>query len=227
MHHWKLGVLVLAITASGCHGDRAADSPDDYDGKVAPTSGDGAPSSEPGVTTTTQDVATERATTTGGPPPIESAAPVPERRASAAFISAKTHRVKGSATFAETAQGVQILFQIAGAPPGEKGLHIHETNDCSDIPGKSMGAHFAGATPAHGLPEGAYHHLGDLGNIRIASDGTGFMEVIVPNANLKTADALSFLQRSVVLHESRDDGTGDSGNSGKPIACAPIQRLDG
>jgi Cu/Zn superoxide dismutase len=65
--------------------------------------------------------------------------------------------------------------------------------------------------------------LGDLGNIEIAQNGSGVLDIIVSDANLKAEDARSFVQRSVVLHEAEDNGSGESGDSGKPIACGPIQ----
>jgi Cu/Zn superoxide dismutase len=44
----------------------------------------------------------------------------------------------------------------------------------------------------------------------------------VPKANLRKGHELSFLNRAVVIHQKRDIGTGKSGESGTPLACAAI-----
>ena len=155
---------------------------------------------------------------TAGSPEAESA-----NKAEAAFKSAPNMNVSGDAQLRTTASGVEIHVEVEGVPPGEKGMHIHQTADCSDIPNKSMGSHFAPQAANHGLPNAAEHHLGDLGNIRINEDGKGTLDITVPGANLRRGDGMSFVGRSIVLHESNDKGTGESGDSGTPIACAPIE----
>jgi superoxide dismutase, Cu-Zn family len=145
-----------------------------------------------------------------------------DRRAAAAFIAAPGYKLSGSVTFAEIREGVKVHVEVAGAPPGKKGIHIHQTSDCSDIPNKSMGSHFSPEGHAHGLPTADKHHLGDLGNIEIKENGTGELDIIVKDANLKQQDGYSFITRSVVIHEADDKGTGEAGDAGKPIACGPI-----
>ena len=113
--------------------------------------------------------------------------------------------------------------ELDGAPAGEKGLHIHETADCSDIPNKSMGGHFSPKNHDHGLPSATEHHVGDLGNIRIGEDGKGKLTFTVVGANLKEGDPMGLIGKSVVLHESNDKGTGKAGDAGSPVACAPIK----
>jgi superoxide dismutase, Cu-Zn family len=145
-----------------------------------------------------------------------------ERRASTTLITAPGYQLAATAQFTEVREGVKIRVEVSGAPPGRKGIHIHQTADCSDIPNKSMGSHFAPEGHDHGLPGASQRHLGDLGNIEIGADGSGVLDIIVADANLKMEDARSFVTRSLVLHEAEDKGTGDSGESGKPIACGPI-----
>lgn len=146
-----------------------------------------------------------------------------EHEAEAEFASVPEMKVSGEADLEETPEGVRIEIEISGAPSGQKGLHVHQKADCSNIAAKSMGDHFAPKGRAHGLPEGNERHLGDLGNISIDEDGKGKLTITVPTANLKAGDPMSFLGKAIVLHEASDDGKGASGNSGKPIACAPIQ----
>lgn len=146
-----------------------------------------------------------------------------KRDAEAEFASVPDMKVSGEAELKETIEGVRIEVEISGAPAGKKGLHIHEKDDCSDIAGKSMGAHFNPKKMEHGLPDSSERHLGDLGNITIGEDGKGKLTIVVSTANLKPGDEMSFVGKSIVLHEGADDGKGASGNSGKPIACAPIK----
>ena len=141
----------------------------------------------------------------------------------AEFKSAPHVGVRGEAELEEVAGGVLVEVRLEGAPAGEKGLHIHQTADCSDIPNKSMGGHFAPENRDHGLPTAEEHHTGDLGNITVGEDGKGRLRFTVRGANLQKGDPMSLIGRSVVLHESNDKGTGKAGDAGRPVACAPIE----
>ncbi len=144
--------------------------------------------------------------------------------AEADFKAAPGVKLEGEAELSQREDGVHVEVEVKNAPPGVKGIHIHQRGDCSDIPGKSMGEHFAPEHKEHGLPHTSVHHLGDLGNINVDKDGKGKLEIMVPRANLKLGDPHSFVGKSVVIHEKRDVGSGPSGESGKPIACAVIQK---
>ncbi len=145
------------------------------------------------------------------------------KRAEASFVAAPGIKLTGEAKLKEVAGGVQIEVEVENAPAGAKGIHIHQKGDCSDVPGKSMGEHYAVTSPNHGLPTAAEHHLGDLGNIDVGQNGEGNLIIVVPGANLESDQERSFVGKSIVVHESQDVGTGPSGNSGKPIACAVIR----
>jgi Cu-Zn family superoxide dismutase len=145
-------------------------------------------------------------------------------KAEADLKAAPGAKIDGEAKFEEVPEGVRVVVEVENAPPGRKGVHIHEKGDCSDIKGMSMGQHLAPMGESHGLPGAAQHHLGDLGNITIAKDGKGKLEIVAPKANLKPGDKLSFLGKAIVVHAGEDTGTGTSGNSGEPIACGVIQR---
>ncbi len=136
-------------------------------------------------------------------------------------------KIDGEARFSEDGKGVKIVVNVKDAPTGEKGIHIHEKGDCSDVPGDSMGGHFAPQGDKHGLPDAPQDqiHLGDLGNIDIKDDGTGKLEITVEKANLKKGDPMSFLGKALIIHESKDKGPEHqpSGSSGKPIACGVIK----
>lgn len=163
--------------------------------------------------------------------PNQQAMPEDERdiAASADIQAAEGTDIDGEAKFTTSnGQGVKIVVNVEKAPVGEKGIHIHEKGDCSDIRGKSMGSHFAPQGDKHGLPTDPQDqiHLGDLGNIEVKSDGTGKKEITLAQANLKEGDPMSLLGKALVIHEAKDQGASaqPSGGSGSPIACGVIEK---
>jgi superoxide dismutase, Cu-Zn family len=148
--------------------------------------------------------------------------------AEANLEAAPGKHIEGKATFTEESDGVLVVLDVDAAPPGNKGVHVHEKADCSDIPGKSMGGHFNPQMADHALPsEEPTHHLGDLGNIVIRSDGKGRLQIKVPGANLQPNSPTSFLGRSIVVHEGSDVGKAEqpAGGSGTPAACGVIEQV--
>ena len=145
------------------------------------------------------------------------------RHAAADLETTPATTLQGSATFEETEDGVTIVLNVANAKPGKQAVHVHELGDCSDIPGKSMGEHFAPDHQNHALPDQEARHLGDLGNIEIGKDGKGTLQLLAPRASLKPNDSHSFLGKALVVHESKDMGTQPSGDSGAPVACGVIK----
>lgn len=133
-------------------------------------------------------------------------------------------KLKGTAKFETTNVGVKVTLDITGAPAGKHGAHIHQIADCSAKDGKSAGDHFNPQMHAHGLPPSEMRHLGDLGNIEIAKDGTGHLELTITGANLTPGDQLSFLGRGIIIHEKIDDGGQPVGNAGNRIGCGEIKR---
>jgi Cu-Zn family superoxide dismutase len=148
--------------------------------------------------------------------------PAAARSASATLEPAPGVTLSGKAEFTAGPEGVRARVKLQDATPGKHGIHVHQKGDCSDIPGKSMGEHFAPDAKEHGLLDSPVRHLGDLGNIEIAADGTGSVDVLVPNATLDDGTR-SYVGKALVIHEKEDVGTGPSGDSGSPIACAVIR----
>jgi len=135
--------------------------------------------------------------------------------------------VEVEAKFYAVAGGVRVVAEIEDAKPGKHGFHVHETGDCSDLKGKSMGSHFSPEQHEHALPtETGAKHLGDLGNVVVDDKGEGRVEITVPGATLEPNDAKSFLGRALVFHLNEDTGKQHqpSGDSGDPIACGVIER---
>ena len=116
---------------------------------------------------------------------------------------------------------IQQLRQIRIAP-GQHGLHIHETGDCSAPDAKSAGGHFNPHKMDHGSPDKSPRHAGDFGNITVGDDGKGKLELTVEQLTVLPGDS-SVVGKALVLHEKPDDVTTQpSGNSGARIGCGVI-----
>ncbi len=132
--------------------------------------------------------------------------------------------VTGTATFTELAGGgVKVIVDIAKAPPGTHGLHVHEKGDCSDPEAKSAGGHFNPTSMPHAGPMDAQHHAGDLGNIEIKPDGTGHLEIESSMLTVKPG-ASSVVGRSVIFHEKADDlKSQPTGDAGGRLGCGVVR----
>jgi Cu-Zn family superoxide dismutase len=155
---------------------------------------------------------------------VQRPAETPKRMAEGRLETVDGVKLDGEVELSELSNGVRVYVKVNDAPPGKRGIHIHEKGDCSNIAGKSMGEHFAPTGHKHGLPGAPERHVGDLGNLTIAQDGTGVLDVVVPETNLKPDDRLSLLGKALVIHQSEDLGEGPSGRSGSPIACAVLKQ---
>jgi superoxide dismutase, Cu-Zn family len=139
-------------------------------------------------------------------------------------LSRSGSSLTGTARFEDTPDGVKVSVRLGNGPSGLKGMHIHETGDCSANDAMSAGDHFNPGGHDHGRPPDDARHLGDLGNIGIDTSGTGQLEIVVAGANLKPGDPNSFLGRALIVHAKRDDGSQPAGNAGARIGCGEIKR---
>jgi Cu-Zn family superoxide dismutase len=149
----------------------------------------------------------------------QSAAPkAPEARADIEAKSGST--VRGWALVTELpAGGAHVHVYLEHTPPGTHGLHIHEKGDCSDPEGKNAGGHFNPAGMPHAGPTAMQRHAGDLGNIEITWDGTGYLDVDSDMLTVRPGPN-SVVGRSVIVHEKSDDMTTQpTGNAGGRIGC--------
>lgn len=80
----------------------------------------------------------------------------------------------------------------------------------------------------HGGPADPIRHVGDLGNINVADDGTAELNYVDPIISL-SGGPRGVIGRAVVITADEDNlgrgGSADSliaGDSGKPIACGVI-----
>lgn len=170
---------------------------------------------------------------TAGESAASAAAQAPDIDAGAAGQEASAHlapksgntTLSGHATFSQTSAGVKLILHVTGAPPGEHGAHIHETGDCSDAEAKSAGGHWNPDQHKHGAPPPSSAHLGDLGNLTVAADGTGTLELTSETWKLGNGSPQDVIGRAVVIHAGADDLVTDpAGNSGARIGCGVIEK---
>jgi Cu-Zn family superoxide dismutase len=138
-------------------------------------------------------------------------------------------RLIGQAIFTGLSDGVRIVMEVRGLPPGLKAVHIHERGQCDPPAFTSAGDHFNPGKTQHGLHNPAGPHAGDLPNIQIDEDGNGRLETMTPRVTLSSGPT-SILDddgSAIVVHGAPDDfKTDPTGNSGARIACGVITRSD-
>ncbi|NES82529.1 MAG: superoxide dismutase family protein [Moorea sp. SIO2B7] len=142
--------------------------------------------------------------------------------------TSNTSQVLGEVSLNESESGLLIKAEIKQAPPGKHGFHIHELGSCDDG-GKGAGGHFNPDKVKHGdlLKDGFENaHAGDLGNINIAEDGTGFYNQTIPGLTLKEGKYIVG-NRAFILHAKEDDFGQPTGNAGARIGCGMIASIDG
>jgi Cu-Zn family superoxide dismutase len=138
--------------------------------------------------------------------------------------------VKGSATFTVSGGLVTLKLNVTGAEPGMRGVHIHQTGDCSAADASTAGGHWNPDMHVHGsgAPDaGATSHLGDLGNILIGADGAGTLTHSNPAWKLGDGSLFDVVGKAVIVHKNTDDlitNTSDAGPgmSGARLACGVI-----
>jgi superoxide dismutase, Cu-Zn family len=147
--------------------------------------------------------------------------------AEAHFVDAAGKSV-GSALITEQPNGhIQFHFALNNLPPGSHGMHVHEKGECVKPDFRSAGKHFNPDGKEHGAENPKGSHAGDLGNIKVGTDGTANVEVTAAKLSLETTDHALIRPggTAIVIHSSQDDQKSDpSGNSGVPIACGVIEK---
>ena len=136
----------------------------------------------------------------------------------------------GTAILAQTADGVKVIVQVFGLPPGTHALHIHDAGSCESPGFKSAMGHFNPYGKKHGLMSPDGPHAGDLPNILVGPDGTGTAVALAPLATLEPGPNSVFKEggTAVMIHDGPDDYLSDpAGAAGKRIACGVIERWRG
>jgi len=138
-------------------------------------------------------------------------------------LGLRADSISGTATLTDTTAGVQISVQVANVSPGKHGLHIHQYGGCGNQ-GNDAGGHYNPDGVKHGyLPTDGFTgaHAGDFGNIAVGTDGTGTLELTLPNLHVSGAQ-YSVGGRAIVLHDKVDDFGQPTGNAGGRIGCGTI-----
>lgn len=131
----------------------------------------------------------------------------------------------GRVDFMEKNDGVKIvahLLNVNGA--GDHGFHVHENGSCAES-GRAAGSHFNPEDVPHGLlsKDGfGSAHAGDLGNITIDADGSGYYYGFIRGLSL-TKGRHNIMGKAVIVHARADDFSQPTGNAGGRIGCGIIE----
>lgn len=133
--------------------------------------------------------------------------------------------VSGTITFTSVEDGVHLMVDLQGVPPGKHAIHLHEFGDCSAPDGTSAGGHWNPTSEAHGhINETDEFHFGDIGNLDVGEDSTVTYETTIEIWNIGEDESANIVGKSVIVHAGEDDFTSQpTGNAGGRIACGVIQ----
>lgn len=148
------------------------------------------------------------------------------KTAEATIASQSGSAVTGTATFVEENGMVTLTVKLAGAMPGDRAVHIHMMGDCG-MDGMAAMGHWNPDLKMHGKWGMGEFHLGDIGNVTVAADGTGMLTL---STNLWTVGDGSGMNDVVghafMVHADADDFvTQPTGNAGARVGCGVITKL--
>lgn len=150
--------------------------------------------------------------------PAPAAMPAEGQPAMAATIQSPEGASLGTARLMTTPSGMTVVtLDLTGLPPGIRGVHLHETGDCTAPDFESAGGHLAHGKD-HGVMADGGPHPGDLPNLHVPEGGVMTVEYFAPGL---TAEMVADADGSaIILHEQADDYTSQpSGNAGARIGC--------
>jgi len=133
--------------------------------------------------------------------------------------------VAGTVTFNQDGDNVTMTVNASGLTPGEHGIHIHETADCSADDATSTGGHWNPASDDHGKWDAEHFHMGDIGNLTADEDGNAQLTFTTDKWCLGCEDASkNIMDKGLIIHADADDfETQPTGNAGGRIGCVEIK----
>ncbi len=156
-----------------------------------------------------------------------------EKKVEVKLEAKNNSNASGLVKISEYANGeIQITGTITGLSANSlHGFHFHENGDCSDNEALKAGGHFnPDKSHTHGKSiastEYSKQHAGDLGNILSDENGEAKIDITikVPSLTLNDENKYSLLNRSLVVHQDKDDEkSAPAGNAGKRILCGVIK----
>ncbi len=133
----------------------------------------------------------------------------------------------GRVDLTQKSDGVKVIAHLLNAPAGQHGFHVHENGSCAEA-GTAAGGHFNPDQVQHGLlSKDSFKaaHAGDLGNVTIDADGSGYYSEMLKGLNLSEGK-YNIAGKAVILHEKVDDFGQPTGNAGGRIGCGIITLLE-
>jgi len=149
--------------------------------------------------------------------------PAPATTTARAEMRSATGQRLGDLALTQTSNGLLILGELNGLPPGTHGFHIHTVGKC-DPTFDAAGGHFNPTQRQHGIRNPNGNHGGDLTNLNVPESGTlrveSWTKDVTLTGNNRVLDADG---SALMIHALADDYTTDpSGASGARIACGVI-----
>jgi len=143
-----------------------------------------------------------------------------DKLAIATLLPTVGNQARGTVSFVERSDGVQVSYNLQGLPPNsDHALQVHERGDCNATDAASAGPVFA---PAADRLKPDARREGDLGNIHADSNGVATGFIVAPDVSL---DGIrSVLQRAVLLHrDAIDPYAWPQRGTGPALACGVIR----
>jgi Cu-Zn family superoxide dismutase len=125
--------------------------------------------------------------------------------------------------------GLRIIVKVHDVPGGDLGVHVHSGTSCGSGDGADP---FAEAGPhfdplGRGIHAGLNGpgHAGDLGNISVAADGKGKLDVVQKELTIEPGK-MDILGKPVILHSHSDNLTDkpENGGSDGRLACGVLEK---
>lgn len=132
--------------------------------------------------------------------------------------------VEGRAEWIKNSDGSVTLFlKVKNLNQGKHAAHLHEKGDCTADDASSAGGHWNPHTQAHGKWEQGPHHLGDIGNLDAAADGTAELTLKTDKWTIGSGQPNDIVGHAVIVHADADDFvTQPTGNAGGRVACGVV-----